>query len=296
MINDGLVEVTQGELDLTLVGGGVSHGTFKGALGTRLELYGDDFRALHEMAAESSIDGDQVNVQNARVTGTYRARTSTAGANVRFTGTVLSFGATLGIGGGGFTYAPVRLPAATVFLQRLDLGPGGSLTSAADFEVSEVFNWDGVMNVTGMLCLGPDSTTRISGSDTKTLDRANICNEGLVIWTGTGNIVAINGGLFDNRATGTFDIRNNQIFDYGNKGDILLFRNTGLIKKVQGGGVTSFTVTVSSLPGRQHVQVDSGTVLGVDQADFDTTDSNDQATAQATALNQPDQTRPSRRR
>ena len=133
---------------------------------------------------------------------------------------------------------------------------GSTLTGTGELVVvtNGIFNWtSGDQSGTGKTILKGTST--LSGTGNKFLDTRKIENQGNVIWT-NGNIYLNNGAIWDNTATGIFDIQGNNSFNQ-NVGSQTQLNNAGTLKKTGGTGTTTIS---TQLNNTGTVQVSTGTL------------------------------------
>ena len=97
----------------------------------------------------------------------------------------------------------------------------------------------------------------ISGNSTKGLRFRTINNSGTTTWTGLGTINSGVGAVFNNLAGATFDVQNNEVFDYNLGGTVTVFNNSGTFRKTVGDLTTTMDIIFNNT-GTIDVQI--GTV------------------------------------
>ncbi|HVY69332.1 MAG TPA: hypothetical protein VHH73_05355, partial [Verrucomicrobiae bacterium] len=116
---------------------------------------------------------------------------------------------------------------------------GGTTTGSAT--VSGTLNWtDGDLSGAGELKISSSATLIISGAATKNFHGGYIIHNlpgGNVYWSGAGNLRGYDDGQIKNE--GTFEIQNDQSFDYGDSGPVPQLLNLGTIRKTVASGVTT---------------------------------------------------------
>ena len=123
----------------------------------------------------------------------------------------------------------------------------GSLDGTGDLSIANRFDWtDGSITGSGALNLGENATFAFSGSDQKDLNGRMVNHSGTAVWTGSGNILARNGAVFNNLPGALFDVRNNQSFYFNANGGMPNFNNMGTLQKTAGTGTSIFDVNVNN--------------------------------------------------
>lgn len=116
----------------------------------------------------------------------------------------------------------------------------GTLTGAGDLTLEGQLFWTGgTMSGTGRTLAHGGMT--ISGSGMKTLDGRTLDNIANAIWSGTGEIGAVNGAILNNLGGATFDVRNDATLQF-NGGAEATFNNAGTVRKSDGMGSTSLSL------------------------------------------------------
>jgi hypothetical protein len=225
--NTGTVEAVSGTLNMT--SNRSSTGVFTADAGATLNFTG----GTHVLAVGSSVGG----------AGTVLFSSSSIvilGSYTASTGLTISSGTT--------TFnADITLPTLTI--------TGGTLTGFGNVTVTGLLTW------TAGSITGPGQTTAaggmaISGNNDKALDGRTLNNAGAATMTGNGNIVLVNNGVFNNLATGTFNLQSDAaVRTYSIFTTPGMFNNAGLFQKSGGTGYSymsqdafnnSGTVVVSS--------------------------------------------------
>jgi len=153
----------------------------------------------------------------------------------------INTGATFNITGSGF-----RLNGGTI------TGPG-TLTNSGTFDLaSGSISGQGIINNSGIFNITGSSFKDIHGG-------AAINNSGMVTWSGAGQIRGGTGSVFNNLASGSFDIQVDATFS-GNAlgGTPTALNNTGTVMKSAGIGTSTLTVTCNNTGGA--IKVQSGTL------------------------------------
>ena len=105
--------------------------------------------------------------------------------------------------------------AATSQINNAFTHSGGTLTGTGDVTVTGLYTWNaGTISGTGGT-LFANGGMAIGGNAGKDLRERTIENAATATWTGTGNINSDKGAVFNNLATGTFDVQNNRVFETG---------------------------------------------------------------------------------
>ena len=86
---------------------------------------------------------------------------------------------------------------------------GGTLAGAGDVDVANLIWNGGTMSGSGTTTVRTGGTLQVVGG---TLDERTLDNKGAGIWTGKGNIRAINGAVFDNY--GTLDLKSDAFYSH----------------------------------------------------------------------------------
>jgi fibronectin-binding autotransporter adhesin len=116
----------------------------------------------------------------------------------------------------------------------------GTLAGTAALTVGSGFNWTGgTVTGTGTLTLLETVNGTITGSSTKTLDGGRVLNnQGMLVWTGTGNFHLLN-GTFTVASGGLFDIQTDaDLADNNSSGTSTLLVN-GTLRKSAASGTTT---------------------------------------------------------
>ncbi len=133
-----------------------------------------------------------------------------------------------------------------VSFERLNLG-SATVDGPGNLTVTERFDWTaGELTGAGILTMGADATFAISGSAQKDLNGRAVNHAGTVEWTGSGNILARNGAVFNNLAGALFDVQNNQSFYFNVNGGTPAFNNMGTLRKSAGTGTSTFDVQMNN--------------------------------------------------
>jgi uncharacterized repeat protein (TIGR01451 family) len=251
--NTGTASVTASSVSFQ--GGGNSSGSFTVGTGSGITFYG----ISHTLTAASSISGAG-GVQFAyggwfNLAGTYNVtgNTNVTGGLVNFTGTVTSTGK-LWVQTNGSASFNTPAPAT---VQEVDFSSGGlgaegtvnitgpmnfsngTLSGSGTMNVGGLFTWrggsmsgSGITNANGGMTLD-------SGPVTLTSERT-LNNSGTATWT-AGNINSGQGAVFNNLASGTFDIQVDAALVYNQGGTATQFNNAGTLTKSAGAGTTTFS-------------------------------------------------------
>ena len=202
--NTGTLDAQSGTINLTR-GGGVSTGVYNAAAGAAIQFGGE----THTLNAGATIIGD-------------------GSTNVSSGTLVIDAGAS-----GGSAIAATNFGVT-----------GGILSGAGDIKVSGTMTWTGgTMSGSGKTTVEAAAALNISGTSHKNLNVRMLDNLGTATWTGTGNIRASDGSVFNN--IGTFDAQNDRIFDQFS-GALAEFNNSGTFKKTVGTGVTTIDVVFNN--------------------------------------------------
>lgn len=248
-VNTGQVNVQAGTLILQT--GATHSGHFSISAGATLQFEGG-----HVFTATSDISGAGNVIFNSAGTNVSDGTFNVSGA-VTFAGAVNTFN-------GAFNAGSLLVPngATFTFNGTTTLGTLTAtnllLDGTGDVSISGVSQWDGfgTMAGTGKTIVTAGSTFSFSpGGAPKNLQRTFI-NDGRVNWSGTGALATLNltNALFDNQASGTFNIAGDQYAFYGVSGSNT-FNNAGIFNKI-GPGSASFTGSGTSIVSL----INSGTV------------------------------------
>ncbi|MCH8185482.1 MAG: cadherin-like domain-containing protein, partial [Chloroflexi bacterium] len=199
--NTGTLDAQSGTINLTR-GGGVSTGNFTASATKAVQFAG----GTHTLNAGATITGDgPTNVSSGTLV-------IDAGASGGSAIVATNFGIT---------------------------GSSGTLSGAGDITVSGTLTWTaGTMSGSGKTTIEATAALNMSGT-TKNLNERTLDNLGTATWTGTGNINARDGSVFNN--IGTFDAQNDRTFDWIS-GAAPVFNNTGTFKKTVGTSITTIDV------------------------------------------------------
>ena len=140
---------------------------------------------------------------------------------------------------------------------------GGTLSSSGDMTFTDTFNWTGGrMDGSGITTIPNGATMNISGSSThKYLYGRTIENSGTVIFTGTKDLYMGDGAVFNNQATGLFDVQNNTYIFHGGGADTT-FNNAGTFQKSAGSGISYIHGVSFSNIGTVEVQTGTLNITG----------------------------------
>ncbi|MFQ5796053.1 MAG: CARDB domain-containing protein, partial [Candidatus Bipolaricaulia bacterium] len=250
--NSGTVDVNSGTLNLK--NGGTSSGAFSVAAGATLDFIGGN----HSLDTSSSVTGaGTVDFSKSTVTisGTYNlaGTTSVTGGTVSFTGSVVNVGSTLTIDSGMADFSNIEGAITTTTLN-LSVG---TLTGSSNVTVTGLTTWSsGTMSGSGTTTIAATGTMNISDLPVTLLGRT-ITNAGTVIWSSTVNIKSGRGAVLNNLASGLFDVQNDQVFFFNQKGIISQFNNAGTFRKSAGTGFTDIDIVFNN---SGTVDVNSGTL------------------------------------
>lgn len=141
-----------------------------------------------------------------------------------------SSGAAINIGAGTYTFATgadtngpgfVGVTGGTLSVSGTanaeDLSiSSGTLGGTGTITVRGILNWSGgTMTAAGVTTVSSTGTLNINGTSSKTLGASRqLINNGAGTWTGTGNWFVSGGALFNNAASGVFDIQNNATYSW----------------------------------------------------------------------------------
>jgi hypothetical protein len=132
---------------------------------------------------------------------------------------------------------------------------GGTLASGETLAVGGRFTWAGG-TLAGSGHTRANGGLTISGTFSRTLDRATLDNAGTATWVG-GNILGSNGGTVNNLAGATFDAQTDAGFLNLIVGAGPTFNNAGTFSKSAGTGTTTFEAAFNN---SGTVNADSGTL------------------------------------
>ncbi len=134
---------------------------------------------------------------------------------------------------------------------------GGELAGPGDLNLSGAINWlSGFMSGAGRTFANGGMS--IGGAGDHSLNCRTLNNAGTATWTGTGNIYAYNGAVFNNLAGATFDVQNNEFFGAYCCSDAT-FNNAGTFRKSAGAGTTTINYNIV-FNNSGTVDVQSGTL------------------------------------
>jgi fibronectin-binding autotransporter adhesin len=146
------------------------------------------------------------------------------------------------------------------YIQKLNLGSGGTLTGAAGVTPWDTFSWGTVGNnaaatISGSAIVNANGDINIVGDSARNLDNATINNHAgyIATWaTGNSDINFSNNAAFNN--FGSFIVQNNR--SLGHTAGTGTFNNTGTFTKNTGAGITNIGSTsfVFNNPGTINVQ------------------------------------------
>jgi len=106
--------------------------------------------------------------------------------------------------------------------------------SGATFNFTgNIFQWTGG-TITGPSVLTNTGTMNLSGSNPKSLTVLTLNNAGVVNWTGGGIFYMYDGTVFNNLASGLFDVKDDATLSYYS-GVVPTFNNAGIVRKSGGG-------------------------------------------------------------
>jgi len=131
----------------------------------------------------------------------------------------------------------------------------GTLGGAGDLIITDLMSWTGgAMSGTGRTLI--NTRLEISGSNPKGLDARRLENAGQAVWTGAGDILVSNGGIFTNQPVAVFDIQSDVRIRQGS-GVRGQFNNAGSLRKSAG---TQTTAVEVNLDNTGTVDVQTGTL------------------------------------
>jgi hypothetical protein len=137
---------------------------------------------------------------------------------------------------------------------------GGTITGPANLNITSTFNWSsGTLAAGGKLILGDSSTTSITSSSTKGLNRT-LDNSGTITYSGSQIIFGLGAtapGIINNLASATFIASSDGDITRSNA-SAHAFNNAGTFQKTGAGTTTSFTGVTFNHTGT--VSVLSGTL------------------------------------
>ena len=123
----------------------------------------------------------------------------------------------------------------------------GTLQVGADgatFNFSgNLFQWTGG-TLTGSSTLTNAGTINLSGANQKNLTVLTFNNAGVVNWMGAGIFYMYTGAVFNNLASGIFDVQDDASLSYFS-GTAPKFNNAGIVRKSAGTGTTTFSANVT---------------------------------------------------
>lgn len=231
--NTGTVRLQTGTLDL--IGGGISIGSFTLEAGTTLGL-----GASHLLGSTSGITGaGSVNLSAGSFQGT-----------VTISGTYDITGNTVVTGGTHVFMNDVTFPALTI--------SAGAISGFGEMTVTTVLTWTGGT-------LGGQGRTRvngdlnISGSSVKSLDGRTLEIPLTATWTGSGNVNANNGAVFNILPGAIFRVQTDAAL--GTAGPLSTFINEGTVVKETASGTANVNATFHNA-GTVDVQVGGLALLG----------------------------------
>jgi hypothetical protein len=120
----------------------------------------------------------------------------------------------------------------------------GTLTGSTTVTVTTMFTWTGgTMAGSGMTMIGGQGL--IGGGDTKDLENRPLCNGGMIIWNGSGDIGLGGGGYIDNESGASFTVGSDAAI-IANDTTTVSFLNEGLfVKAALDHGVTTIDAGVT---------------------------------------------------
>lgn len=101
------------------------------------------------------------------------------------------------------------------------------------------------MTGAGTVATGENATFAIDGSSQKDLNGRIVNHSGTAIWTGSGNILARDGAVFNNLAGAVFEAQNNQSYYWNFNGSVPVFNNAGMLRKTGGTGLSIFDASMT---------------------------------------------------
>jgi hypothetical protein len=217
-----------GSGSVVLAGGGMHSGTFSAPQAT-IELGG----GTHQLTTLSRVDAASAIFSGGNVTinGAYAATQQTviSGGTTTFGGSIASLGA-LTISN---ATAVISNLEGQVVVPSLNLS-FGTLDGASRVSVSGLCDWrGGTMRGSGVTNANGGLT--ISSASPKALSRT-LNNAAAAVWLDAGTLALSDNGVFNNLATGLFDVRNDASLLSGG-GDVR-FANAGTFRKSSGAQTT----------------------------------------------------------
>jgi len=135
---------------------------------------------------------------------------------------------------------------------------GASSADSTTFNFSEnLFQWSGG-TLTGPSVLINTGTINLSGPNPKSLTVLTLKNAGVLNWMGGGIFYMYAGAVFNNLASGLFDIKDDASLLYFSGASSKL-NNAGVVRKSAGTGATTFGQNVTFSGGK--VEVQTGTLI-----------------------------------
>ncbi|NET29859.1 cadherin-like domain-containing protein, partial [Okeania sp. SIO1I7] len=129
---------------------------------------------------------------------------------------------------------------------------GGTVNGPGNLNTTGTFEWSGgTQGGVGSTTIGAAGTLNITGNFGQTIDERTIDNNGTTNWSGTGNINANNGAIFNNN--GTFNISNNATYNGDFSSTAEQFNNAGSVVKTSAGD-TQFEDVVFTNSGTIELQ------------------------------------------
>lgn len=129
----------------------------------------------------------------------------------------------------------------------------GALSGQGTFAGPGTFLWSGGTLRGLTLHIAPETTVLINGPANKRIEASTLNNAGRAIWTGTGDITGLGGGLINN--TGTFEVKNSSSFNFCCYHPIASFINRpGALFRKTSTGETAFRDFSFLNEGRMSIQ------------------------------------------
>ncbi len=230
--NGGTIDIQSGTLNFT--GGGAGSGSVTGAAAGALIFSSGTFTI-------GAVNGPPVAFNGGTVTmsGALGSNTTIAGGTATVNGIVSSSVWTVSNGTGNINTAGSQINTLNQ--------SGGTVGGTATVQITQ-FNWSGGIQAgPGTTLIPAGSVLSITGSAVKELNGRIVNNQGTATWSGTGSITTYNSPVFNNQATGTFEIQNDTSITYSCSpcGGALTFNNIGLLRKTGGTGTTAMNSPVT---------------------------------------------------
>jgi|GEM_PF-2347483 len=183
-----------------------------------------------------------------------------SGATLSFSNGMHQLNSTIFSGNG-----TIQISGATVNASNASFQSGTTLNLAVGTLSGTSATINGTMNWTGgnissisSLTIGTTGTLNIGGSNDKGFN-GTLYNNGNIIISGTGGLIASLVSVIENRSSGVIDIQNDASFSQLDTNYCFMINNAGTLKKTNGTGTANFNTKVE-LHNDGVVQVEKGTI------------------------------------